>query len=144
MATPVIAVINTDSSFLSLVDELLTNAGYRPLLWLSSRNTYGQIRQVQPALLILDIPSRRAGAAWALLELLRLDPETAPMPILVCAVPIPEVRNATARLNALRCSVLEKPFNLEDLLTHIQALVRLPPSDDQDGHRMDSIRTGSL
>jgi CheY-like chemotaxis protein len=59
MTAPVIAVLDNDHSFISLMHDLLTDEGYlyTPLLWRerAGARIHSPLRRVHPALMILDL-----------------------------------------------------------------------------------------
>ncbi|HBY95390.1 MAG TPA: hypothetical protein DEP84_15800 [Chloroflexi bacterium] len=81
MATPRIAVVNDDTAFLNLMHELLTDEGYETIIWAESERAYDMIRRVKPDLVILDIRMGHPEAGWTILDLVRLDPTTAHIPV---------------------------------------------------------------
>ena len=119
MPQPLIAVMNDDTDFLALMYELLTGEGYRCLICKESARVYPLIKEQHPDLVILDIRMGNPEAGWTILELLRLDPATASMPVIVCSADTIFLRAKEAALRALHCDILEKPFNLDALLLKI-------------------------
>jgi CheY-like chemotaxis protein len=119
MPQPLIAVMNDDTDFLALMYELLTGEGYRCVICKEHDEVYARIKEERPALVILDIRMGAPEAGWTILELLRLDPTTAPMPVIVCSADTIFLRAKEAALRALHCDILEKPFDLDALLLKI-------------------------
>jgi DNA-binding response OmpR family regulator len=77
---------------------------------------------------ILDIWMETPEAGWQLLELLRLDPATATLPVLVCSADVVFLRAKEAQLLAEGYGVLVKPFGLDALLARVAALLPPPPA----------------
>ncbi len=81
MDQPLIAVVNNDTVFLSLMNDLLSEEGYRTELITSGDKAYKEIRKLMPELVILDIvmDDPESGAdilnrrAKVILQLLRCD-----------------------------------------------------------------------
>jgi CheY-like chemotaxis protein len=119
MPQPLIAVVNDDTDFLALMYELLTGEGYRCVIYNESDQVYAHIKAEHPDLVTLDIRMGNPEAGWTILELLRLDPTTAPMPVIVCSADTIFLRAKEAALRALHCDILEKPFDLDALLLKI-------------------------
>ena len=74
-----------------------------------------------PSLLILeaamgDLPQ------WHVPDPVKLDPETAAIPVLVCSAAHHEVREMEARLPTHGVDVLLKPFNPDELLEKVARL----------------------
>ena len=119
MAQPLIAVMNDDTDFLDLMHTLLTEEGYRCVICKESDAVYPRIKEQHPALVILDIRMGNPEAGWRVLELLRLDPATALIPVIVCSADTIFLRAKEDALRALHCDILEKPFDLDALLLKI-------------------------
>ncbi|MDQ6604314.1 MAG: hypothetical protein M3Z19_16440, partial [Chloroflexota bacterium] len=71
----------------------------------------------------LDIRMEHPDTGWMVLELMRLDPETAHIPVIICSADTSRIREKEAYLREKGCAVLEKPFLLEDLLEKVQAFI---------------------
>ena len=119
MAEPVIAVVNNDTEFLELMQDLLSVEGYETVICREGDKAFALVKELQPALVVLDIRMDQPETGWVVLELLRLDPETTQIPVIVCSADAPFLREKAASLQALRCDVLEKPFDLETLLDKV-------------------------
>lgn len=123
---PLIAVVDDDTAFLRMMNVLLLQEGYQTLLWLHGTGAYEMIRREQPDLVILDLRMDNPQAGWQTLERLRQDPRTAAIPVIVCSADTAFLRDQRERLRGHRCQPLEKPFDLEDLLATVQALIGPP------------------
>lgn len=121
MADPMIAVVNDDTLFLELMHDLLTQEGYRTAIWKEGDRAYEMIKEHQPLLVVLDIRMERPDTGWMVLEMMRLDPKTARIPVIVCSADTQRLREKEAYLREKGCDVLEKPFLLEDLLEKVHA-----------------------
>src|SRR5690349_9925901 len=84
-----IALINDDTTFLALMRELLeASEGYEVLVCTQWQDTHGFVKREQPDLVILDVVMGGEEPGWRILELLTLDPQTRPIPLLVCSAAI--------------------------------------------------------
>ncbi len=134
---PVIAVLDNDPSFLSLMHELLSEEGYVPLLWDASAqpDPHALLRQMQPALVILDLWIERRDDGWALLKRLWADVETMHIPaVIVTGEPV-VLPVRTELLRAMHCAVVRKPNDLQDLLTAIATVLDSSPVRGKRGAR---------
>lgn len=123
MPPPLIAVVDDDLATLELFDTLLTNAGYRTFLWPQGKDAHLMIRKIKPDLVILDMWMEDRNAGSMVLGLMKLDPGTRAIPVIVCSAHVAVLQ---ARLHEFREQgdiVLEKPFAPEDLLAKITALL---------------------
>jgi DNA-binding response OmpR family regulator len=125
---PLVAAVNTDTAFLRLLDAVLNDEGYATLLLQAGDITYDTIKQRWPAIVILDIDSETPAASWRLVDLLLLDPDTAKIPLILCSVADQTLLDRLPKLSAIGCTVIEKPFMVEELLAHVRALAGRRPS----------------
>lgn len=126
-AVPLVAIINNDAAFAGLLDTLLRDDGYDTLLQQIGDLAYASIKQQQPRVIILDISSEIPQESWRVVDLLLLDPTTAAIPVIVCAVADQVLRDRRPRLQAAGYALLEKPFTLSELLEQVRAFVHKPP-----------------
>ena len=126
MAKSLIAVVNDDTIFLELMHDLLTDEGYRTAIWKEGDKAYEMIKEHRPLLVILDIRMERPDTGWMILELMRLDPETASIPVIICSADTERIRAKEAYLRDRGCAALEKPFLLEDLLSAVRSFIGPP------------------
>jgi DNA-binding response OmpR family regulator len=112
--------------YLEMIKDLLTTEGYRSVHCIVGGGTHGAIRELEPALILLDINLAQPGTGWRLLDMLRLHPTTARIPIIICSTDPWLLREKEGLLRALHCDSLEKPFDLEILLAKISAAVGPP------------------
>jgi CheY-like chemotaxis protein len=129
MTAPVIAVLDNDPSFLSLMHDLLTDEGYRTLRWHTSEwaRAHALLRRLQPHLVILDLWMEERDDGWAFLKRLWGDAETTHIPAVIVTgepelLPVP-----VDMLHAMHCRLVRKPFDLQDLLDAIAAVLGPSP-----------------
>ncbi|HYU19227.1 MAG TPA: response regulator [Chloroflexota bacterium] len=116
-----IVVVNDNPEFLELAQTLLQEEGYRVEVCQEGQRAYAFVKKAMPALVILDVRIVGVGE-WQVLDMLKLDPETAKIPILVCSAAVNEVRAVEARLHEQGCEILFKPFEIDELLEKVQRL----------------------
>ena len=63
----------------------------------------------------------RAENGWDILNLIKLDPDTEDTPVLVCSADVRALHAQTENFAREDIRSLEKPFNLDALLAHIEA-----------------------
>ena len=116
-----IAVINDDTTFLSLMSDLLESIeGHEVLVCKEGDRAYHFVKQHQPDLIILDIRMGNQETGWTILEVLTLDPQTRPIPLIVCSAAIVELQAHEALLHKFGIDVLPKPFDLDVLLEKVR------------------------
>jgi CheY-like chemotaxis protein len=77
------------------------------VLHIEGANAYELIKREMPDLIILDIRIEHPEAGWVTLDLLRPDPATTRIPIIVCSADAAQLREKAPMLEAHRCSTLE-------------------------------------
>lgn len=123
--SPLIVVTNHDYHFLELMQGLLVKGGYRVIVLQSTSGVYQTIQREQPALAIIDTPIRERDEGWHLLVMLRLNPLTMALPILICSANIQRMRDNAELLEAMGCKLLEKPSDLDEMLAVIREIIGL-------------------
>lgn len=126
MANPVVAVVNDDTQFLRLMELVLSDAGYDTLIFYESVNAYQNIREHLPGLVVLDIRMEHPEAGWTVLDLMRLDRETADIPVLICSADYEALEARQEYLQSKRVGLLRKPFDIEDLIARVREYVGPP------------------
>lgn len=117
-----IVLINDDTTFLDLMQDLLQEVeGYEVLVCKEGDRAYEFVRAQQPDLVLLDIRMGGEESGWTLLELLTLDPQTRPIPLIVCSAAIRDLQDHQPLLDRFGIGVLPKPFDLEVLLEKVEA-----------------------
>ena len=117
-----IMVVNDSMEFLQLMEELLTDEGYTVAVVESGGGTRAAAKQLKPDLVILDVRLPDMSG-FEVLNLLRLDPETQAIPILVCTAAVRDVQAQEPILRERGIPVLFKPFDLEELLRVVREIV---------------------
>jgi len=119
-----IMVINDDATFLNLMRELLEDEGYKVFLVNEGDGAHEAVRRDMPALVILDIRLEHPDTGWMVLQALRLDPQTAEIPVIICSADALFLRGKQDWLARQGYLVQEKPFGLDDILAKITASIK--------------------
>ncbi|MDQ2784269.1 MAG: response regulator [Chloroflexota bacterium] len=141
MTAPRIALLDNDPAALSLMHELLTNAGYRTLRCRPNDviSAHALVKHAPPALVILDLWVATHDGGWAFLQHLWSDRDTAQIPALIVTGEPVLLPMHAATLHAKRCSVVRKPFDRQDLLTAIATILGAPHQLDVADERRRAI-----
>jgi DNA-binding response OmpR family regulator len=123
MANQMIVVVDDDPLFLTMIRDFLSEEGYARVLGVRCACADETVFHEQPGVVLLEIHSVWPAVGWRLLDRLRGDPITAAVPIIICTT---SPRLVEAHAAAQRCEILEKPFQLEEVLTHVQAKIGRP------------------
>ena len=124
-STKKIVVVNDNPEFLELVETLLSDENYCVRVCQFGDRAYQFIKDEMPELLILDI--RMVGVdEWQVLDMIKLDPETSQIPVIVCSAAVREIQDAEARLREQNCDILLKPFNIDELVEKVRGQIGEP------------------
>lgn len=122
-----ITVVDDDTTFLSLMHDLLSSEGYDTTILREAGDAFEALRAAPPDLVILDIRMSSPEAGWTILDLMRLDRALADVPVIVCSADIVVLRAKEQHLRARRCFVLPKPFDISELLDLVNEAIGPPP-----------------
>ncbi len=119
---PRILVADDDEATLELMAELLVDEGeYEVVAYRLDSEVRHYIRRELPDLLILDLlDSGRRETGWHTLELLRLDPDTNQIPVILCSAAAAQLEEHRERVDKLGVEVLAKPFDIDELLARVR------------------------
>ena len=122
-----IAVINDDTAFLDLMRDLLeTEGGYETVICREWEDAHRFVKEQRPSLLILDIRIGGEERGWTILNILTLDPDTRPIPVIVCSAAIQSLHEHQDLLSKYGICALPKPFDVEALL---ETVARMLPEE---------------
>jgi DNA-binding response OmpR family regulator len=117
---PTVVVADPDPVFRGLLEQLLREEGYEPLVPPAPAAPYPFVKAARPAAVVLGVPFRGEAETLATLAALRRDPATAALPVVVCTA-TPGALEGLARREGEGLSVLAKPVDLDRLLAKIRA-----------------------
>ncbi len=140
MPAPLLAIVEDDDDIRQLLDALLAPEHYRTLLLARGDGAHAAIRQAQPHLILLDLWLEERETGWRLLEGLATDPATSHIPIIVCSADMTTLDTQAERVHELAVAVVEKPFDVQELLAAVQQVLGQPGATPQDDGEID--RTG--
>ena len=118
-----IFAINGSPEFLNLIRDLFQEEGYNVTTTNFVPNSFDQIHALQPDTLIVDIAVGQS-AGWELLEQLHAGAATSGIPVLVLSTSphlLGRAQEQAERYGTHR--YLEKPFDVDALLRHIQEMI---------------------
>jgi DNA-binding response OmpR family regulator len=118
-----ISVINDFEPFLEVMKSLLQEQEYEVDLVHESIRAKDRVTAFKPDLIVLDLRLEKPDTGWQLLELFRLDPELAATPVIVCSADIVGLQDRADVFERHGIRALEKPFNLEELLDLLHAML---------------------
>jgi CheY-like chemotaxis protein len=116
---PHVLALDGSETFLAVLQEVLEEAGYRVTAAREVPTDAGDVRRLDPDVVVLDLLIGGQDAGWRLLRRLRRDPATADMPIVVCTGATALVREVGPELRSLADAVVIKPFDIGELTTAV-------------------------
>ncbi len=129
-----ILVINDSPEFLALMRDFLTDEGYPAELHASGDGVLERVHAVSPALIVLDLVLGETDG-WVVLTQLRADERARKIPVILCTAASERARRRDAELAGAGVQVLEKPFDLDHMLSMIVELTAAPAPGGPDGAR---------
>ena len=122
---PHILVINDTQEILDLIQVLLEDEGYRVTTSLALLNM-GKVKSLAPDIIVQDLlfeGSQETG--WKFLTLVRLDPQLARIPLVLCTAAMQTVHDPemAEQLDRLGVRVVLKPFDIEELLAALSEVL---------------------
>jgi two-component system, OmpR family, response regulator VicR len=118
---PHILLVNDTQEILDLMQELLEDEGYRVTISLALLDI-AKVKKIAPDIIVQDLlfeGTQELG--WKFLTLVRLDPELARVPLILCTAAVQTIRDPemAEQLDRLGVRVVLKPFLIEDLLSAV-------------------------
>lgn len=127
---PVIVVADNDEAFRDLLADVLGDEGYRVVTAIGATEALETIQQERPALVILDLRMEAPDSGIQMIRAVRSNPLTATLPLLICSADIAGMALHAPFLEEHHVAALNKPFDLDVLLSLIRHLIA--PSDASD------------
>lgn len=128
MAAQLVMCVDDDVAILGLMRDLLEDEGYRGEICREGDKAHEVILKRQPALVILDLRMEHPDAGLKVIELMRLDPRTTAIPVIVCTADRAFIRDNGEYLRTQGYDTLEKPFALDALVEKVRAMIG-PPTE---------------
>ena len=130
-----ILVVNDTVEILELFREILEEEGYQVSLYSFAFRDLDEIKRDRPDLIILDFIIGGEDHGWQLLQKLKLDRDTADIPIVVCTAALQLVRDLEGHLLEKGVGVVLKPFDIDDLLLEVDNAWRRLGNNAKDAGR---------
>jgi DNA-binding response OmpR family regulator len=118
-----ILVVNDTQELLELFRMLLESEGYKVVLAGFPIQQISDIEDINPDLIILDLVFGDQKTGWQMLQMLKMKRSTASIPVIVCTAALSEVREQEGYLVSQGVHVVFKPFDIDQLLTHVKQLL---------------------
>lgn len=116
-----IAVVDDNSDIAGVLCAIVEDDGYLALPIHSPSNAIESLRDYRPDLVVLDLHLDTPDGGWRLLQHIRGDSKLALVPIIVCSGDDRAIAARRVELRRYGYRVVPKPFDLDELLTAVQA-----------------------
>jgi DNA-binding response OmpR family regulator len=127
-SAPLIYVVEDNEAIRSLLEEVLSEPGYRVLGCPTAGEAQFLIDAERPELIVLDNHLEEYAAGWALITQLRAHAATATLPIILISADAWFLRMRSDELHAHGCFMIQKPFDLDDVLNTVYAALGVVPA----------------
>jgi CheY-like chemotaxis protein len=123
-----ILAIDQSQDVLDLFQTLLEDEGYRVTIQSFVQKDLKAVQAMAPDLIILDYMWEFEDTGWAFLQMVKMNPATQAIPIVLCTGAVNRVEELSGHLMKMDVRVVIKPFNLDDLLDAIAAALNTTAS----------------
>lgn len=125
-----ILIIDDQSQLLSLMRRILEDEQYQVSILQNGKDGFSQMKTLLPDLLILDLKLGDVSGQDVLKQL-KMDPVTAEIPVIVYTAAVLEAEEVARTIADdpylyQRVYLIQKPFELDDLLTLVEQVVNEP------------------
>lgn len=112
---PKVMIIGKDTKFVYLMQRYLSQGGYRAFVASPNQGTVDLVRQVVPLCILMDVESPSAHG-WDVLRMLKMNPDTRDIPVVICSWLDEEARCLKEGAEAH----LRKPVMYDDVLATLK------------------------
>lgn len=121
-----ILVVNDTQEILELFRAILEEeGGYKVTLTSIKPQMLDMVKEIKPDLIISDHVFGDEKVGWQFIQRLKMDRETANIPLIVCSGAIKELREMEGYLTSKDIGVLYKPFDVDELLLLVASKLEL-------------------
>ena len=120
-----ILLVDDAQQVLQTMQDLLLERGYEVEACDLSTESADLARELRPDLILLDV-NMPGMSGWEVLEVLRLDPQTRRIPIVISSADYGALREREDFLRSKGIEVLYRPFDLEELYAMVDRLIGAP------------------
>lgn len=131
VTSPHVLVINHSPDVLDLMEELLTDEGYRVTTRSHLDRNLDEVVSIDPSLILIDYMWASTDDDWSLLQLIRLHPALKEVPLILCTAAVREVRSLESHLHDMDVRVILKPFDVDEILAGVAAALAMSDSPQQ-------------
>jgi CheY-like chemotaxis protein len=119
-----IVVAEDDRYINAILCELLEDAGYKVAGCFDGHEAYTVATRLQPDVVVTDMAMEVPDAGFRLVERLRENPQMAKVGVIICSANSIELERRRAQAAELDAHLIQKPFNLNHLLSIINQVLQ--------------------
>jgi CheY-like chemotaxis protein len=125
-----ILVVNDTQEILELFRAILEEeAGYKVTLSSIQPRMLDVVKEIKPDLIISDHVFGEEKMGWQFIQRLKMDRETANIPLIVCSGAVKELKEMEGYLMSKGIGVLYKPFDVDELIALVANKLSLEERD---------------
>lgn len=129
-----ILVVNDTQEILELFYEILhIEGGYEVELCSVAPQIVNTVEEIKPDLIISDNVFGEEKTGWQFIQRLKMNRETADIPIIVCSGAIKELKEMEGYLVSKNIGLLYKPFDVDELLNLVSLKLEHPDAASSAG-----------
>src|SRR5438874_9248489 len=112
-----ILVVNDTQEILELFRAILEEeVGYKVTLTSIKPQMLEMVKEIKPDLIISDHVFGEEKLGWQFIQRLKMDRQTASIPLIVCSGAVKELKDMEGYLTSKDIAVLYKPFDVDELI----------------------------
>ena len=120
---PSVVVFNDDETFLDLMRALLSDEGFDVVTRRDWDDGHDLVKARRPDLIVMDIVRNLREVGWTMFDLLKNDPLTAGIPVIVCTASHGTIERNQERIAEHGDAYVLKPFDLDEFLVVVRRLL---------------------
>jgi CheY-like chemotaxis protein len=124
---PHILCVNHAPEILALFRDLLEDEGFRVSTLTTVERDLDEVVALAPDLITIDYMWTTSDNEWTFLTLLRMDPRTQHIPIILCTGAVVQAREMEQHLTTIGVRIVLKPFNIEAFVRAVYDELGLEP-----------------
>ena len=118
-----VVVVDDDRDFTQLVEEILAESDYQVTSCHHEDEAVACVLVEHPDLVLLDVRLIHPDAGWRIFDRLKAHPQSRDIPVVICSAAVDDLRDREEWLEERGTEVLQKPFDVDELLHLIERLV---------------------
>ena len=123
MAGPTVFMVAADDRLLDRLNEILTDAGFSPVLWTEATVPSTLLDDIRPAVALIDLDIQHPGDGRDVVQQIRADPVTADTPVILV---LPAHAGVDLPVSGGVTATLARPIDPATLVAAVRRAAGLP------------------